>query len=139
MPCYGQVNIVVNVPDTTRLNPAAPMVMEYPRPPIYDIWFKRIVQCEGLFMPPQEEIDKFHYFMVNQEKFNFPGALGYYDAITNSREHIMIIDLPSVWDYNVIGHEFLHFVLWYNFGPLYSSPGHDHPDKYFGHCGIRPN
>lgn len=126
--------------DTTRLNPHFTMLMEYPRPPIYDVWFKRVVECENLPMPPQEEIDKIQLFVVNAEAFSLPAdSTGLtYDAVTNAKQHVMILSLPSIWDYDVVAHEFVHFVLWYNFKDTYSGKGKDnHPKKYFGQCNIR--
>lgn len=123
--------------DSIRYNPGFPMIDEFPRPPIYDTWLKRIVMCEGLNMPPQSEINRIRYFVVNTDPFKITGNSYWIDAAMLNRQHYMVIALPSVWDYDVIAHEFLHFVLWYQFGSLYDKADNMHPEKYFGKCNIR--
>ncbi len=130
----------LNNPDATTLTETFGPVAEYPRPAIYDKWFVRIAKCEGLELPPQAEIDKLRFFVVNSDQFQNPADSSVaFDAVTFNRPHIIIIVLPHVWNYAVVAHEFLHFVLWYNFGDKYEHYPNTHPVKYFGHCSIRPN
>lgn len=136
----AQDTVMVKTKDSTRLNTAFPMLAEYPRPAIYNTWFKRIADCEGLSLPPQAEIDKIKFVVVNYESFQANLSGIEYDAIMLNRQHTMIVRLPSVWDYDVIAHEFLHFVLWYHFGNLYEAGSNNtHPAQYFGKCNIRPS
>ena len=132
------------VGDTTRLNESFGMIGEYPRPPIYDIWFKRIADCEGFTLPPQEEIDKLHYLVVNSENFSDDTSKTKkyidkpkYDGMISERQHVIILRLASTFDYAVVAHEFLHYLLWFNYGDRYLPRNKSHPSKYFGRCGIR--
>lgn len=141
LPLKAQVSdsvTTIYTADTIRLNPSHGMIEQYKRPPIYDIWFKRIAQCEDLPLPPQEEIDKIKFVVVNAENFALDSlkTSARFDALMINRRHVMIVRLPSVWDYGVIAHEFLHFVLWYNFGNKYEVSD-VHPEKYFLKCNIR--
>lgn len=129
----------ITTPDTTRYNPGIPMLSEYSRPPIYDRWFKQIAACEGLPLPPQSEIDKITYVVVNSDRFSSDSTGVLYDAVMLNRKYLMIVRLPSVWDYDVIAHEFLHFILWYQYGTKYEVSPNIHPSQYFSRCNIRPN
>jgi hypothetical protein len=111
---------------------------QYNRPKLYDDWFKRIVDCEGLTMPPKEEIDKLRFIAVNSDGFQTDSLSPMYNAVTYARKHIIVISLPYMWDYSIVAHEFLHFVLWYNFGTLYLNPSVSHPKEYFERCNIKP-
>lgn len=121
------------------LNERIGPIGEYTRPAIYDRWFAKIIKCEGLTMPPQDEIDRIQFFVTNSAAFSNPADTTntLFDAVTFPQKHVIIISLPNVWDYDVVAHEFLHFALWYNFGPIYQGPLNSHPSKYFGHCNIR--
>lgn len=132
-------SISIVLPDTVRLNPAYQDIAQFRPPPIYQEWLKRIAVCEDLQIPPKDELDKLNFYLVNHENFRQDTLSVAADAILYARKHLILIRIASVYDYQVVAHEFLHFLLWYTYGNKYQPPNEVHPYKYFGKCNIRPN
>lgn len=130
-------SVVITPGDTASLSINLPPLSKYPKPLIYDKWFAKIAKCEGLTLPPKEELDKIQYVLVNSDGFYSDTTGVLYDAEMLNKHHVMVVSLPYVYKYDVIGHEILHFILWYTYGDKYQSPNTIHPPEYFGHCNIR--
>lgn len=137
---YGQLptdSVTITTVDSIPLSEHLGMISKYPKPLIYDKWFAKIAKCEGLMLPPKEELDKIQYVLVNADGFYSDTTGTLYDAEMLNKHHVMVVSLPYVYKYDVIAHEILHFILWYDFGNKYQPPNTVHPTEYFGHCNIR--
>lgn len=122
--------------DSIRLTDSLDMFTRFQPPKIYNEWFKRIVECENLTMPPEDEVESLKFYVMNNQSFSMAPLNVQYDGLTFSKEHIIILSYPFVNDYRVVAHEFLHFALWYNFGSKYMEKN-VHPLEYFSKCDIR--
>lgn len=126
--------------DTIRLDPTLPMVSEFKQPKIYNRWLKTLTECEGVPMPPQEELDRLQFLVVNSELFKTDSASSlYYGGVAFSRHHLIILALPYINDSSVVKHELMHFVLWYDYGDKYTHNPYMHSDEYFTKCSLKPS
>lgn len=127
------------------LNPAVPMVSQYPALPVYIQWMKELAECEGLALPPIEEFLKTQYFQVNASDFqiNDDRANTYY-AVTvpdPKGSGVMYISIGHYLDSRIVKHEDLHILLLFNFpdARYTHDPAKQHPVEYFGQCDVKPN
>jgi len=135
----------IRTQDSVGLNPAAPMVGEYPALPVYFKWMKELAECEGLTLPPIEVFAKTRFFEVNASDFQINAdRVESFFAVTVPQDDgsgIMYISIAHYLDVQIVKHEFLHILLYYNFpdGRYTHDRAKQHPTDYYGQCEVKPN
>lgn len=129
------------------LNPAIPLIGQYPSIPIYFKWMVELAACEGLKLPPLKDFEAFSFYEVNATAFQINNDTTQdYLATTVVGEKVMFISIGYIMNRGEMMHEFLHILLYYNF-PDGRYTGQDsvtgtkknHPDQYFKKCGVNDN
>lgn len=139
-PSYAQdsAQYTIHPTDTVRLSNSIGTYSEFTRPHAYDVWLKELVACEGLPMPPKEELDRIRFFAINSKSFYLGNDYTELAGLTYNKLHLIFFAMPYVFTESIVKHEYLHFVLWYTFGSKYDfGSGNTHPTEYFNRCGIR--
>lgn len=133
----------IRTQDSVGINPAVPMVGRYEPPPIYVRWMTELAVCENLKLPPLDVFKQSEYTEVNADDFvvNDDQSVAYY-AVTipdSNGKGNMFVSIGHVFDIRIMTHEFLHILLYYNFPDgRYTHDGKtQHPQKYFGTCGVK--
>lgn len=131
----------------SMISPAAPFIGKYPALPIYFHWIVQLAICEKLKLPPAKDFASIEFYEVNTTAFqiNQDTTMDYL-ALTVAAENVMFISVAHVLNRGSMLHEFLHFLLYYNF-PDHRYTGPDsltgtlknHPAIYFKHCGVNDN
>jgi hypothetical protein len=121
----------------------AQSVLQYGIPPVYYQWMVELASCEHLALPPVEDFQQMKFFLIVDTHFKTVMADG--DtldvlAVTNAPKHVIVSSSPFILDPYIMKHEFLHYVLFYNFPDgRYNNGKNDHPTEYFGKCEVKPD
>jgi hypothetical protein len=140
IPAKAQITSIRTV-GSVGINPAVPMVGSYPILPVYYRWMKELAECENLPLPPIEDFSKIKFFEVNASDFQYNDVKdNAFFAVTDAANLVMFVSIAHVFDVWIMKHEFLHVLLYYAFPDhRYNKENTEHPELYFGKCGVKPN
>lgn len=135
----AQYTVRIIPTDTLPIDSTKPMVFEYNPSPVYGEWLRRIVDCEKLQMPSDVELEQLRFYVVNSVAFKIDNNPQRLAGVVFNKDHLVFLAAPYVYDYSIVAHELLHFVLWYNYGAEFDIGSLNvHPIKYFATCGMHP-
>jgi hypothetical protein len=104
------------------------LVLDYPEPAEYEVWWHEIAACERLPLPPIHF--QVQYFAVAAREF-WPmteggWAIGYAHVWGNQ----LYLAFPYLDDKAIVEHEMLHFLMYWQG----EEPGH--PESRYGEIGV---
>lgn len=100
-----------------------PPIAKYETPPIYNSWWNEISKCAG-YKPNSELFKRLEFWGVNDQQLGFTidvDTSQKLDGLSVLWENRIYLSFNKIGLKQLVQHEMLHFLLWYNDG--YSS-GH---------------
>lgn len=125
----------IRTQDSVVIDPAYPMVAQYPTPPIYTKWLHEVEQCANVSMP-DSVLQDIRFVEVNAPDFKINNETGQDKpslAVSVVNEGLTFISVGHMYNWRTVSHELLHYALYYMFGEKYRG---NHPPKYFDKCGL---